>query len=120
MLRWEQGENPVPEFDLSALMQQAQAMQEKLKKLQEEAAAKTVDADAGGGMVRVTADGSMRLRRVTIDPALLAANDKEMLEDLIVVAANEALSRAQALMAEELGKAAPFPGLKLPGLFGGD
>ncbi len=110
----------MPEFDLSALMQQAQAMQEKLKQLQEEAAAKTVVADAGGGMVRATADGAMRLRKIEIDPALIAANDKAMLEDLIVVAVNEALSRAQALMAQELGKASPFPGLKLPGLFGGN
>ncbi len=108
------------EFDLSALMQQAQAMQEKLKQLQEEAAAKTVDADAGGGMVRVTADGAMRLRKIAIDPALMAANDKAMLEDLIVVAVNEALSRAQALMTQELGKAAPFPGFRIPGLFGGN
>ncbi len=110
----------MPEFDLSALMQQAQAMQEKLKQLQEEAATKTVSADAGGGMVRATADGAMRLRKIEIDPALIAANDQAMLEDLIVVAVNEALNRAQALMAQELGKAAPFPGLKLPGLLGGN
>jgi nucleoid-associated protein EbfC len=109
----------VAQFDLSSLMQQAQAMQEKFKQMQEEIAAKTVEADAGGGMVRVVADGSMRLRSIQVDSALLAANDKEMLQDLVVVAVNDALRRAQDLFTQEMGKLAPFGGINLPGLFGG-
>ncbi len=107
------------QFDLSSLLQQAQAMQEKFKQMQEEIAAKTVQADAGGGMVRVIADGSMRLRNIQIDPTLLAANDKEMLQDLIVVAVNDALRRAQDLFTQEMGKLSPFGGINIPGLFGG-
>lgn len=108
------------QLDLSALMQQAQAMQEKLKKMQEEAAAKTVEAQAGGGMVRVVADGSLRIRSITVDAALLAANDREMLQDLIVVAVNDGLRKAQEMVADEMGKLGPFGGLKLPGFPGGD
>ena len=108
------------EPDFAALLQQAQALQEKLKQAQDEAAAKTVVAQAGGGMVRVTVDGSMQVRRVEIDPALLAANDKKMLEDLVAAAINDGMRQAQTLMAEVMGKlAGPFGGLKIPGL-GGD
>jgi nucleoid-associated protein EbfC len=109
----------VEQFDLSALLQQAQAMQEKFKQMQEEARAKTVQGESGGGMVRATVDGSLHVRRIEIDPSLLASKDKEMLEDLIVVAVNEGLRRARDLVAEEMGKLGPFAGLKIPGLFGG-
>ena len=108
------------QFDFSSLLQQAQAMQEKFKQMQEEVGAKTVEAEAGGGMVRVVADGSMRLRNVQIEQALVAANDKEMLQDLIVVAVNDALRRAQELFTQEVSKLSPFgAALNLPGLFGG-
>lgn len=107
------------EVDLGALMKQAQALQEKLKSMQEQAAAQIVNADAGGGMVRVIVDGSMQVRRIEIDPALLASNDKAMLEDLIVVAINQGLKRAQEMVAQEMGKLGPLGGLKLPG-FGND
>ena len=108
------------QLDLSTLMQQAQALQEKFKQMQEAAAAKTVDSQSGGGMVRVTVDGAMQLRRVEIDPALLASNDKAMLEDLLVVAVNDGLRRAQELVAQEMGKLGPLGGLKIPGLFGNE
>jgi len=107
------------ELDFGALMKQAQALQEKLKEVQEQAAAKVVDADAGGGMVRASVDGSMQVRKIEIEPALLAANDKPMLEDLIVVAVNLALKRAQEIVAQEMGKVGPLGGIKLPG-FGND
>jgi nucleoid-associated protein EbfC len=110
----------VAQFDFSSLMQQAQAMQEKFKQLQEEIAAKTVQAESGGGMVKVLADGSMRVRSIQIEPALLAANDKEMLQDLLMVAVNDALRRVQELFSQEMNKLSPFAGaLNLPGLFGG-
>ncbi len=103
------------EIDLSALMQQAQALQERFKQMQEEAASKTVEAQSGGGMVRVVADGSMRVRKIEVDPALIAADDKAMMEDLITVAVNEALSRAQNLVADQMGKLGPMAGFKIPG-----
>lgn len=107
------------ELDFAALMKQAQALQEKLKEVQEQAAAQVVTADAGGGMVRASVDGSMQVRKIEIDPALLASNDKTMLEDLIVVAVNLALKRAQEIVAQEMGKVGPLGGIKLPG-FGSD
>ncbi|HZO82245.1 MAG TPA: YbaB/EbfC family nucleoid-associated protein [Candidatus Binataceae bacterium] len=107
------------DFDLSALFRQAQALQDKLKQVQEEAAAKTVEAQAGGGMVRVVVDGALRVRTVEIDPALVGSGDKTMMQDLIVVAVNDGIRRAQEMVAEEMGKLGPLAGLKLPGLFGG-
>jgi DNA-binding YbaB/EbfC family protein len=109
----------VAEFNISELFQQAQQLQEKLKSVQDEAARKTVEAESGGGMVKVIADGSMRIRRITVEPALIAANDKPMMEDLIVVAVNDALARAQQIMQEAMGKLGPMGGLKIPG-FGGE
>ena len=103
------------ELDLTALFKQAQALQAKLQEMQEGAAARTVEAEAGGAMVRVVVDGSMRLRSLTIDPALFADGDKAMLEDLVVAAVNEGLRRAQELMSGEFGKlAGGLPGFKPP------
>ena len=107
------------EIDLSALMQQAQALQNKMHEMQEAMAAKTVEAQSGGGMVRVVVDGSMRVRRIEIDAAIVAANDKAMLEDLILVAVNDGMARAQQMVAEEMGKLGPLGGLQIPG-FGND
>lgn len=61
----------------------------------------------------------MRVRSIAIDPALLAANDKEMLQDLIVVGVNAGLERAQEMVVQEMSRLAPMGGLNLPGLFGG-
>ena len=108
------------EFDLSAMLRQAQVLQEKFKQLQIEAAEKTVEAQSGGGMVRVLVDGAMRVRKIDIDPSIAAANDKAMMEDLIVVAINDGMRRAQELVAEEMGKLGPMAGMNLPpGIFGG-
>ena len=103
------------EIDLSALMQQAQALQSKMQEMQQELAAKTVEAQSGGGMVRVIVDGSMRVRKIEIDPAIVASNDKPMLEDLILVAVNDGMARAQQMLAEEMGKLGPLGGLPIPG-----
>lgn len=91
------------EFDLTTLLQQARGFQERLKQLQEEMALKTVEAQAGAGMVRVVVDGALHVRKIELDPALLAANDKAMIEDLVVVAVNEALGRAQEMVASQAG-----------------
>lgn len=103
------------EIDLSALMQQAQELQSRMKEMQEAASARTVEAQSGGGMVRVVVDGSLRLRKIEIDAAIIAANDKSMLEDLILVAVNDGMARAQKMLADEMGKLGPFQGLQIPG-----
>ena len=99
-------------------MQQAQALQTRMQEMQEQAAAKTVDAQSGGGMVRVIVDGSIRVRKIELDAGIVAANDKSMLEDLIVVAINDGIARAQKMLADEMGKLGPLGGLKIPGLDG--
>jgi len=105
----------VAEIDLSALMQQAQALQLRMKEMQETASARTVEAQSGGGMVRVVVDGSLRVRKIEIDAAIVAANDKSMLEDLILVAVNDGMARAQRMLADEMGKLGPLQGLQIPG-----
>lgn len=101
---------------LGDLLKQAQDLQSKLSKLQEEAQKRTVEATAGGGMVTVTANGKLQVLSIEVDAAVFEANDREMLQDLIVAAVNEALRKAQELMAEEMSKATG--GLKIPGLGG--
>ena len=101
--------------DLGNLMRQAQKMKADLERLQGEAASKRVEGTAGGGMVTVTVDGRGEVLAVKIDPEVAAANDREMLQDLIVAATNEALRRARELMNAEMAKVAG--GMGLPGLF---
>ena len=103
------------EIDLSALMQQAQELQSRMREIQETASARTVEAQSGGGMVRVVVDGSLRVRKIEIDAAIVAANDKSMLEDLILVAVNDGMARAQKMLADEMGKLGPLQGLQIPG-----
>jgi hypothetical protein len=89
-------------------------MQQKMMKLQEEIAQKTLDASVGGGMVTVTVNGKSEVLRIKIEPQVVDPNDVEMLEDLIVAGVNEALRKAQEMMAEEMSKLTG--GLKIPGL----
>jgi len=96
------------------LMKQAQQMQQKMMKLQEEVAQRTLDASVGGGMVTVTVNGKSEVLRIKIEPQVVDPNDVEMLEDLIVAGVNEALRKAQEMMAEEMSKLTG--GLKIPGL----
>jgi hypothetical protein len=95
------------------LLRQAQELQSKLSALQEEAARKTVEASAGGGMVTVVANGKLQVVSVKIDPAVVASGDREMIEDLVVAAVNEAIRKAQQMMAEEMSRVTG--GLKIPG-----
>jgi DNA-binding YbaB/EbfC family protein len=88
----------------------------KLKELQARLAGRTVEGSAGGGLVRITATGTGQLTGVSIDPEVLAGDDREMLEDLIVAAANQTLARAKELAAEEMQK--EFGGMIPPGLVG--
>ena len=84
-------------FDMNALFQQAQAIQEQMRRTQEELAKKEVTGTAGGGMVVVTATGTGEISRVQIDPSVVDPKDVGMLEDLVVAAANSALKAVQAL-----------------------
>lgn len=96
-------------------MKQAQQMQERVKKLQEEAAGKTVEASAGGGMVTVVANGRQEIISIKIDASVVDPNDIEMLQDLVVAAVNEALRKSQDLMKEEMASLTAGMGLP-PGL----
>jgi len=102
---------------LGDLMKQAQMMQEKMAKAQQEAALKVVDASAGGGMVVVTANGKMEILSVKIEKEVVNPDDVDMLQDLVAAAVNEALKKAQDAMNEEMGKITG--GLGLPGGMGG-
>jgi DNA-binding YbaB/EbfC family protein len=101
-------------------MQQVKALQEKMAKIQEELAAKTVESSAGGGMVTAVANVQQELLSVTIDPQVVDPDDVEMLQDLIVAAVNDVQRKAQQLAQSEMSSLAGglnIPGLKIPGLF---
>lgn len=101
---------------LGDLMRQAQKMQEEMQHIQEEARKKTVEASAGGGMVTVVANGGGELVSIKIERDVVNPEDIEMLQDLILAAANEALRRAQQMVQEEMSKLTM--GLQIPGLGG--
>ncbi|WP_092119023.1 YbaB/EbfC family nucleoid-associated protein [Desulfonatronum thiosulfatophilum] len=97
------------------LVRQAQMMQNKISKLQEEVGKRTVEASAGGGMVSVTANGAQEVLAVKIDPAVVNPEDVEMLQDLVLAAVNEAMKKAGDMMKEEMAQVTG--GLKIPGMF---
>jgi len=102
-------------FDLGAMMQQAQQLQEQMLKAQEEAKLKTVEASAGGGMVTVTITGGFEVKAIKIDPACIDPKDPSMLQDLIIAAINQAIVKAQELQAGAVSSVTG--GLNIPGLF---
>ncbi|GJL55006.1 YbaB/EbfC family nucleoid-associated protein [Nitrospira sp. M1] len=104
-----------PFGNMSNLLKQAQAMQEQMGKIQAEAATKEVEASAGGGMVTVRVSGAMQVVNVTIDPEVMKSEDRDMLQDLLVAATNEALRKAKDLMAEEMKSLTG--GMGIPGMF---
>ncbi|KZX83705.1 nucleoid-associated protein, partial [Alcanivorax sp. HI0013] len=82
------------DFDINSLMQQAQAMQEKMKKMQDEAANAEVTGESGAGLVKVTMNGRHDVKSVDIDASLMS-EDKELLEDLLAAAVNDAVRRVE-------------------------
>ena len=98
--------------DFFKILQQAQQMQGKLQQMQDELQHRVVNGSAGGGLVTVEADGRGQIKKVKIDPSLAGKTDAEMLEDLIVVAVNDAQKKATELAQEEMGKLTG--GLNLP------
>src|SRR5438270_12399435 len=106
----------MPGFDLNALLEQAQQLQEKMREAQDRLASKTVTGSSGGGMVIVTANGKGEIQKVQIDKQAVDPRDVPMLEDLVLAAVNAALRAAQEAQAAE----GPLSGLpNLGNLFGG-
>lgn len=107
--------------NMAGMMKQMQKMQERIAQVQEELEAKTVVGESGGGMVKVTANGKQHLTKIQIDREVVNPEDVEMLEDLIVAAANKALEDAGKMAQDEMAKATSgmipnIPGLNIPGM----
>jgi DNA-binding YbaB/EbfC family protein len=100
---------------MAGLMKQANQMQSKMKKLQEDLALATYQGTAGGGAVKVTVTGAQAVQEVLISPDLFKSGDAEMLQDLIMLATNEALKTAKDTSAKEMEKITG--GFNMPGLF---
>jgi len=96
------------------MMKQAQKLQAKMLKLQEEMAEKTVEASSGGGMVKVVANGRHQLLSIQIDKEVVDPDDLEMLQDLILAAVNDALLKSQEMVSGEMSKLTG--GMNIPGL----
>ena len=103
--------------DMGQLLKQVQQMQAEMAKAQEQLAEETVDASAGGGMVKVTMTGDMKLREITISPDAIDPEDPELLQDMVAAAVNEAIRAAQELANAKLGGIAGMGG-GLPGMPG--
>lgn len=101
-------------MDLNSIMQQAQQMQAKMSEIQQQLANKTITGSAGGGMVTVTVNGSGEVLSIAIEPPLLTADEKEMVEDLIVAATNDGLRKAKELSQQEMRRLTG--GINIPGL----
>jgi len=89
-------------FDVNALMKQAQQMQQQMEQAQEQLKDETVEASAGGGMVKVTMGGDLTLRTISIDPEAVDPEEAEMLADMVQAAVNEALRAAQDLAGSKM------------------
>lgn len=100
--------------NMGQMMKQAQQLQSKIFKIQEEMGEKTMEGSAGGGMVTVTANGKQEIVSVKIDPEVATPDDVEMLEDLVTAAANDALKKAQQMVSEAISKITG--GMNIPGL----
>ncbi|MDJ0854435.1 MAG: YbaB/EbfC family nucleoid-associated protein [Desulfobacterales bacterium] len=96
------------------MMKQAQKLQAKMLKMQEELAGRTVEASAGGGMVRVTANGRQQIVSIAIDREVVDPDDVDMLQDLVLAAVNDALAKSQEMVSSEMGKLTG--GMNIPGL----
>lgn len=104
-----------PFGNMGNIMRQAQAMQDQLAKVQEQAATRVAEGSAGGGMVTVKANGAMEIVSITIHPDVLKSGERDLLQEMIVAATNDALRKAKDLMAGEMKTITG--GMKIPGLF---
>ncbi len=97
-------------FDVNALMKQAQQMQAEMTEAQEKLKDETVEASAGGGMVKVKMSGDLRLLEIAIDPDAIDPEDADMLQDMVLAAVNEAIRAAQELASSKMGGVAGLGG----------
>ena len=104
---------------MQGMLKQVQKMQEEMQKVQSRLGGLTVSEEAGGGMIKATANGNKEIISVEIDPQVINKDEKEILEDLVVAAVNKALNSANKLAEEEMSKVTKGmlpPGLNIPGL----
>lgn len=97
------------------LMKQAQEMQKKMEAIKEELAQKEIKVSSGGGMVELVINGQQEVKEIHIEPDIIDAEDKEMLEDLILAAVNEGVRQSKEMVNEEMSKLTG--GINLPGMF---
>ncbi|WDP88977.1 MAG: YbaB/EbfC family nucleoid-associated protein [Desulfobacter sp.] len=100
--------------NMNTMMKQAQKLQKKMLKTQEELAKKTVEATAGGGMVKVIANGGQKIESIVLEKEVVDPEDVEMLQDLVLAAVNDALNKSQEMVSSEMGKLTG--GFNIPGL----
>ncbi len=103
---------------MQGMLKQVQKMQEEMQKVQSQLGNLTVSEEAGGGMIKATANGNKEIISVTIDPQVINPEEKEILEDLVVAAVNKALQSANKMAEEEIGKVTKGmlpPGMNIPG-----
>jgi DNA-binding YbaB/EbfC family protein len=100
--------------NMNNMMKQAQKLQKKMLKAQEELKTETVEASAGGGMVKVIANGDQKLESITLEKEVVDPEDIEMLQDLVLAAVNDALNKSQEMISSEMGKLTG--GMNIPGL----
>ena len=105
----------MPNINMQQMMKQARKMQEQLASVQDNLAQTSVEASAGGGMVKVSVNGSMQLESITIDSDALDPEDVDMLQDMIIAAVNEGLRQVIEISNKQMG--AITGGLNIPGLF---
>lgn len=101
--------------NMNQMMKQVKKMQEQMLKAQEELEGKTVEGTAGGGVVTATMSGHKKLLDITIKPEAVDPEDVEMLQDLVLTAVNDAITKAEELSNQDMGKFTG--GMKIPGLF---
>lgn len=100
--------------NMNSMMKQAQKLQKKMLKTQEELATKTIEASSGGGMVKVVANGAQKIESIVLEKEVVDPEDVEMLQDLLLAAINDALNKSQEMVSKEMGKLTG--GLNIPGL----
>ena len=101
--------------NMNDLLRQAQVMQNKIARLQQEMAEKDVEASAGGGMVKVVMNGRQEMKSIVIDKAVMESGDNEMLQDLVMTAVNEAVRIGRANLERKMANISG--GIRLPGMF---
>jgi len=100
--------------NMNAMMKQAQKLQKKMAATQAELAIKTIETSAGGGMVKVVANGAQKIESIVLEKEIVDPEDVEMLQDLILAGVNDALTKSQEMVSEKMNKLTG--GLNIPGL----